>query len=353
MADLQFEQVNKIYSSGVHALKGVSFTAYDGEFVVIVGPSGCGKTTILRLIAGLEEVTDGEILLDGNLTDVSVKDRNFAMVFQNYALYPHMTVRQNIALGCDLKKQDKESTQKKVQEIARVLGIEDCLDRRPNQLSGGQKQRTALGRAIASDPRIFLFDEPLSNLDPSLRGQTRRELKALHGKLNKTFIYVTHDKTEAMTMADRLIIMREGKIVQNDAPATVYAQPADTFVAEFMDPDINFMQGECHEKEGTYLVKTDHFEFESTAVSCTGRVTLAMRGVDFCFDEKPCSIKIDGTITAMDNLGDEIKVTVLSKLGKSLLVRANSDFSKMVGESIRIWIDADKILVFDGDGKRI
>ncbi len=355
MADLEFIKVNKIYSSGVHALKDVSFRVGDGEFVVIVGPSGCGKTTVLRLIAGLEELTGGEILLGGeSLAGVRVKDRNLAMVFQNYALYPHMSVYDNMALGLRLRGKRAEADVR-VREVAEMLGLSECLDRRPGQLSGGQKQRTALGRAIISQPRLFLFDEPLSNLDPSLRSETRRELTALHQKLKTTFIYVTHDKTEAMTMADRLIVMNDGRIVQNDTPINVYSMPADTFTARFMDPDMNFIKGELQGRDGKRIVKTDLFEliFPKDYGSDNEEFTVGIRETDLSLTPICGGVEINGTLIAEENLGDGIRLTVLTKNGIELLVSGGKETGAKRGEGLRLWLDPKKALLFDKEQRLI
>jgi len=356
MAKLQLKKVNKIYSSGVHAVKDVSFVAQEGEFIVIIGPSGCGKTTILRLIAGLEELTSGEILLnEENISRKSVQERNLAMVFQNYALFPHMSVYDNIAIGIKFKNKDKQIIDKKVREIAFSLGLDKCLERKPNQLSGGQKQRTALGRAIISDAKIFLFDEPLSNLDQSLRGEMRREIVSLHDKLKTTFVYVTHDKTEAMTMADRLIVMEDGVIVQNDTPLNIYSRPKNMFVARFLDADINFIDGELYQKQGNVWLKTVLFDIElkQNIANYIGKVTVAFRGIDIVKKEKitneELSIKIDGVVNSYENLGDQIKFSVITSSGNELLVTAEKDDDAVKGKPQTLYINQQSLLIFDKD----
>jgi len=245
MAKVTVTNVNKVYDNGFQAVKNACFVAEDKEFVVLVGPSGCGKTTILRMIAGLETITGGEIAIgDKVVNNVLPKDRDIAMVFQNYALYPHMTVYENMAFALKLRKESKASIDKKVQHAADLLGIQSMLKSRPGQLSGGQRQRVALGRAIVRNPKVFLFDEPLSNLDAKLRVQMRSEIVKLHQQLQNTMVYVTHDQVEAMTMADKIVVMKDGVIQQIDLPLTVYNKPTNLFVAGFIgSPAINIVSG--------------------------------------------------------------------------------------------------------------
>ncbi len=242
MASVDVEQVDKFYGS-TQVLFGVDVGIEDGEFVVLVGPSGCGKSTLLRMIAGLEEISDGHIQIGGRVVNnMPPKDRDIAMVFQNYALYPHMTVQNNMAFSLKLAKASKDEIKKRVDRAAQILGLESYLDRYPRQLSGGQRQRVAMGRAIVRDPQVFLFDEPLSNLDAKLRVQMRSEIKELHLRLQTTSIYVTHDQIEAMTMADRIVVMHDGIVEQNGAPLDLYDHPANLFVAGFIgSPAMNFI----------------------------------------------------------------------------------------------------------------
>ncbi|HQQ17425.1 MAG TPA: sn-glycerol-3-phosphate ABC transporter ATP-binding protein UgpC, partial [Fervidobacterium sp.] len=245
MAQVVLEHVWKVYEGKVEAVKDANFVVEDKEFLVLLGPSGCGKTTTLRMIAGLEEITKGEIKIDGRVVnDVEPKDRDIAFVFQNYALYPHMTVYDNMAFGLKLRKVPKNEIDERVHEAAKILEIESLLDRKPRQLSGGQRQRVAVGRAIVRHPKVFLFDEPLSNLDAKLRVQMRSELKKLHARLEATIVYVTHDQVEAMTMADKIVIMKDGVIQQIGTPYEVYNRPANMFVAGFIgSPAMNFIEG--------------------------------------------------------------------------------------------------------------
>ena len=245
MSNVILKNVKKVYDNNKVVINNVNLEIKDKEFVVLVGASGCGKSTLLRMIAGLESISDGEIYIgDKKVNDVPPKDRDIAFVFQSYALYPHMTVRENIAFGLKMRKVPKAEIEKKVQEAAKILNLGEYLDRKPKQLSGGQRQRVALGRAIVRNPKVFLMDEPLSNLDAKLRVQMRSEIKKLHKKLQTTFIYVTHDQTEALTMGDRIVVLNNGNIQQVDTPQQIYDNPKNTFVASFIgSPQMNFING--------------------------------------------------------------------------------------------------------------
>ena len=251
MASLSLRHIYKKYPGGVTAVSDFCLEIRDTEFIIFVGPSGCGKSTTLRMIAGLEEITEGELFIgDKLMNDVAPKDRDIAMVFQNYALYPHMTVFDNMAFGLKLRKIPKETIKRKVDEAARILGISHLLDRYPKALSGGQKQRVALGRAIVRDPKVFLLDEPLSNLDAKLRAEMRAEITKLHHKLGTTFVYVTHDQVEAMTMATRIVVMKDGIIQQVDTPQNLYDKPCNKFVAGFIGtPQMNFINGKLEKRD--------------------------------------------------------------------------------------------------------
>ena len=245
MSNVVLKNVTKIYENKNKVIDNISLEIKDKEFIVLVGASGCGKSTLLRMIAGLEDISEGEIYIgDKKVNDVHPKDRDIAFVFQSYALYPHMTVRENIAFGLKMRKIDKATIEKKVQEAADILDLGPYLDRKPKQLSGGQRQRVALGRAIVRNPKVFLMDEPLSNLDAKLRVQMRSEIKKLHERLQTTFIYVTHDQTEALTMGDRIVVLDKGIIQQVDSPEEIYNNPSNTFVAGFVgSPQMNFIDG--------------------------------------------------------------------------------------------------------------
>ena len=247
MASLSMKNICKVYPNGFEAVKDFNLEVEDQEFIIFVGPSGCGKSTTLRMIAGLEEISSGEFCIDGKLmNDVEPKDRDIAMVFQNYALYPHMTVFDNMAFGLKLRKVPKDEIKKKVEEAARILDLDKLLDRKPKALSGGQRQRVAMGRAIVRNPKVFLMDEPLSNLDAKLRVQMRSEIAALHDRLKATIIYVTHDQTEAMTLGTRIVVLKDGVIMQVDSPQTLYNEPNNLFVAGFIgSPQMNFVDAVC------------------------------------------------------------------------------------------------------------
>jgi multiple sugar transport system ATP-binding protein len=257
MAEVVLENVNKVYPGNVRAVIDVNLKIEDREFIVLVGPSGCGKTTTLRMVAGLEEISSGSIFIDGKkINDVPPKDRDIAMVFQNYALYPHMSVYKNMAFGLKLRKFPKEEIDKRVKDAAEILGITPYLDRKPKALSGGQRQRVAVGRAIVRKPKAFLFDEPLSNLDAKMRVQMRTEISKLHTRLASTMIYVTHDQVEAMTMGDRIVVMKDGVILQVDSPIALYDNPSTMFVAGFIgSPPMNFFHGTIQQHSGGLLFK--------------------------------------------------------------------------------------------------
>ena len=257
MASVSLNHIYKVYAGGVTAVSDFCLDIEDKEFIVLVGPSGCGKSTTLRMVAGLEEISEGELYIGDKLVnDVAPKDRDIAMVFQNYALYPHMTVYDNMAFGLKLRKTPKEEIKRRVNEAARILGIEFLLNRKPKALSGGQRQRVAIGRAIVRSPRVFLMDEPLSNLDAKLRNQMRAEIIKLRQRIDTTFIYVTHDQTEAMTLGDRIVIMKDGFIQQIGTPQEVFDHPANIFVAGFIGmPQMNFFEGQLVAEDGKYTVK--------------------------------------------------------------------------------------------------
>ncbi|HZK10280.1 MAG TPA: sn-glycerol-3-phosphate ABC transporter ATP-binding protein UgpC, partial [Clostridia bacterium] len=256
MAEISIKNLTKVYDNGFKAVKSIDLDIKDQEFMVLVGPSGCGKSTVLRMIAGLEEITSGELRIGGErMNEVDPRDRNIAMVFQNYALYPHMSVYDNMAFGLKLKKLDKAEIKKRIEEAARALDIENQLSKKPKLLSGGQRQRVALGRAIVRNPRVFLMDEPLSNLDAKLRVQMRAELIKLHEELKTTFVYVTHDQTEAMTMGSRICVLKDGEIQQVATPEEIYNKPDNLFVASFIgSPQMNFYKGELIKEGGDYFL---------------------------------------------------------------------------------------------------
>lgn len=343
MAGLSLKGINKIYPNGFHAVKGIDLEIADKEFLVFVGPSGCGKTTSLRMIAGLEEVSEGELYIgDTVVNDVLPKDRNIAMVFQNYALYPHMTVYDNMAFGLKLRKMPKDEIKGKVEKAARILGIESLLDRRPKQLSGGQRQRVALGRAIVRDPEVFLMDEPLSNLDAKLRVQMRAELIKLHQELDTTFIYVTHDQTEAMTMGTRICVMNNGLIQQVDTPREIYNNPANMFVASFIGaPQMNFFDGKVIEEGGKLFAQYETYRRELPVEKAAKIKEANMLGKNVVIGCRPEDIELDGAegfeaeIDVLELLGSETYI-YFKAFGKTFIAKEGKHFTKTRGDKIKV-----------------
>ena len=358
MAKVLLRNLTKKFDD-VIAVKDVNLEIDDREFVVLVGPSGCGKTTTLRMIAGLEEITEGEIFVnDRMVNDIAPKNRNIAMVFQTYALYPHMKVFDNIAFALKMRKMRKEEQQKLVNEAAEILGITDLLDRKPKQLSGGQRQRVALGRAIVRKPDIFLFDEPLSNLDAKLRVQTRTELIKLHGRLQSTSIYVTHDQVEAMTMGDRIVVMNDGLIQQVGSPLELYDKPVNLFVAGFIgSPAMNFLPCQIVEENGRIFVDTGGFEIllpESMAAQVK-----ATSEKEFIFGVRPEDITKKGAEEkpSEKSANFKAKVNVIETLGKETYLDITSGENTMTAivspntpvtphETIDLKINMNKIHLF-------
>ena len=316
MASVEMKNVNKVYEGKVTAIQNANLFIQDKEFVVLVGPSGCGKSTLLRMIAGLEEITAGEIYIDGKLVNlVAPKDRDIAMVFQNYALYPHMTVFDNMAFGLKLRKFPKKEIKERVQEAARILDIESYLDRKPKALSGGQRQRVALGRAIVRKPKVFLFDEPLSNLDAKLRIRMRIFIRKIQQEFNITSVYVTHDQEEAMTLSDRIVVMNQGEIEQIGTPQEIYARPRTKFVADFIGKQTNFLTGRVvgtadGRQEVEFWNKT--FSFKGYDHLKRGdEVTLVIRPemIELSAQEGIC----DGEVTLVTYLGSEVNYEVTTQ----------------------------------------
>lgn len=352
--------VSKTYDGGVEAVRDVNLDIEDGEFVVLVGPSGCGKSTTLRMIAGLEEITSGEIAIgDVVVNDVAPKDRDIAMVFQNYALYPHMTVFKNMAFGLTLRKIPKKEIKDRVHTTAKILGIEELLHRKPKALSGGQRQRVALGRAIVRDPQVFLFDEPLSNLDAKLRVQMRAEIGKLHTRLGTTMIYVTHDQVEAMTMGDRIVVMLDGEIQQVAQPKALYEKPVNMFVAGFIgSPPINFINGTIVEEGGRLRFKdennalvldVDRAHYESIDPYVKKDIVLGIRSEMF-MDNDSQVMNEGGSVVAnvdvVEPLGSETYLYVSA--GKTTLTaRIQSDTLPEVNKSLVLDVDMTKVHYFD------
>lgn len=357
MLSLSLRNINKIYEGGIQAVNNFNLDIKYNEFIIIVGPSGCGKSTALRMIAGLEEITSGELYIDGVLmNNVEPKDRNIAMVFQNYALYPHMTVKQNMSYALRINKTPAFEIEEKVQNAAQILGLEEVLERKPKALSGGQRQRVALGRAIVRNPRVFLMDEPLSNLDAKLRVQTRAEIIRLHERLNTTFVYVTHDQTEAMTMGDRIVIMNGGVIQQVDTPHNVYFYPENLFVAGFIgSPQMNFVYATVKKTNNGYSLV--FLENELPLENSLGLLVeekgylnqsliLGIRPEHIYLEPKNNDLKVKATIDLVELLGSEKHLHVL--VGSSrLLAKISSDYPVKSRQEITLFFDQEKLHFFD------
>ncbi len=363
MADLQLKGIYKRYAGNVTAVSDFTLDIEDKEFIILVGPSGCGKSTTLRMIAGLEEISEGELYIGGQLVnDVAPKDRDIAMVFQNYALYPHMTVYENMAFGLKLRKTPKAEIERRVKEAAKILDIEHLLDRKPKALSGGQRQRVALGRAIVRDPKVFLMDEPLSNLDAKLRVAMRTEINKLHKRLQTTFIYVTHDQTEAMTMGTRIVVMKDGIIQQVDTPANLYTKPYNMFVAGFIgSPQMNFINANLVQKDdGLYA----EFNGESIRIPegkasreeikpyIGKEVVIGIRPEDLHDDEAYVStcpndiVKANVDVTEMMGAETYLYLTIA---GKPFVARVNQRSTSKIGDKIDVAFDTNKLHIFDKD----
>ena len=364
MASLSLKGIGKRYPNGFEAVKDFNLEIEDQEFIIFVGPSGCGKSTTLRMIAGLEEITTGDLFIDGKrMNEVEPKDRDIAMVFQNYALYPHMTVFDNMAFGLKLRKVPKEEIEQKVLEAAKILDLEQLLDRRPKALSGGQRQRVAMGRAIVRNPKVFLMDEPLSNLDAKLRAQMRVELAKLHKELKTTVIYVTHDQTEAMTLGTKIIVMKDGVVQQADTPERIYRHPANKFVAGFIGaPSMNFMETMVMERNGAVYLEADggvtlRAKGENEMVlrrAYLGKmVILGLRPEDLqdettasahriCYEENQLKAFVD----LREMIGAEAYLHM--NTGKNLITaRVPSEVPVTVKESITLYADMEKAQIFD------
>lgn len=361
MANLALKNIYKIYPGNVTAVRDFNLDIEDKEFIVFVGPSGCGKSTTLRMIAGLEEISQGELFIGDKLVnDVAPKDRDIAMVFQNYALYPHMSVFDNMAFGLKLRKVPKAEIEKKVREAAKSLDIEHLLDRKPKALSGGQRQRVALGRAIVREPKVFLMDEPLSNLDAKLRVQMRTEISKLHKKLETTFIYVTHDQTEAMTMGSRIVVMKDGVIQQVDTPQKIYDHPANIFVAGFIgSPQMNFIDAKVEEKGGNVILAFEEDsvvlpEDKAAIVKKGGyvgkEVIMGIRPENIDDNEDFIARHQDSVVSASvevtELMGAETYI-YLAKGKANLVARVDGSSKAKAGDVLKVALDTTKIHVFD------
>ena len=365
MASLSLKGIGKRYPNGFEAVKDFNLEIEDQEFIIFVGPSGRGKSTTLRMIAGLEEITTGDLFIDGKrMNEVEPKDRDIAMVFQNYALYPHMTVFDNMAFGLKLRKVPKEEIEQKVLEAAKILDLEPLLDRRPKALSGGQRQRVAMGRAIVRNPKVFLMDEPLSNLDAKLRVQMRAEIASLHQRLGATIIYVTHDQTEAMTLGTRIVVLKDGVIQQVDTPKKLYNEPQNLFVAGFIgSPQMNFIDAVCkvHGEE----VRLEFGDFSIVLPPQKAKklidggyadktVVMGIRPDDI--DDSQIQIEtygdtvIEADVTGYELLGSEV-LLYYTVAGVNMTARVDARTTAKIGDHIRLALDPEKIHVFDKESE--
>ncbi|GGB93983.1 maltose/maltodextrin import ATP-binding protein MalK [Marinobacterium zhoushanense] len=357
MSSIEFVKLEKVYKglSDFCAVKGVDLQINEGEFVVFVGPSGCGKSTLLRMIAGLEDISGGELYFgDRCVNDLSPKERGIGMVFQSYALYPHMSVFDNMAFGLTLEKGSRETIKEKVEEVARILQIDHLLDRKPKALSGGQRQRVAIGRAIVRQPNVFLFDEPLSNLDASLRVQMRIEITKLHQRLKTTSIYVTHDQVEAMTMADKIVVLNQGRIMQVGSPLQIYNEPANTFVAGFMgSPTMNFIDVEA---------KDDQLSLRNGQASrsfpmpfhYSGQATLGIRPEHIELQPQADAIPVETRICVVEHLGNETLLYLTTDLCEQpLVVAVSGETSPEIGSALSIYLPLERCHLFDARGDAV
>ena len=359
MADLSLRNVYKTYPGGFQAVTDFNLEIEDKEFIILVGPSGCGKTTTLRMIAGLEDITGGEVYIGGRLVnDVQPKDRDIAMVFQNYALYPHMTVFKNMAFGLKIRKVPDAEIKRRVDEAAQILDIAHLLERKPKALSGGQRQRVALGRAIVREPKVFLFDEPLSNLDAKLRSQMRTEIQKLHKKLGTTFIYVTHDQVEAMTMGDKIVVMKDGLVQQVDTPQNLYTKPCNVFVAGFIgSPQMNFIDATLKTKGDSIFVSFDKYEVEipqskakpsDVADFIDKEVVIGIRPENLSDSTGVYQYEatLDAEVDVTELMGAETYI-YMTVFGTPMNARVEGAAKARHGDSIKITMDVNKLHCFD------
>ena len=363
MAQVVFKNVNKIFDKNVAAVKDANLEVNDKELVVLVGPSGCGKSTFLRLVAGLEEITSGEIYIDDRLVnDVPPKDRDIAMVFQNYALYPHMSVFDNMAFGLKMRKFPKNEIRERVGEAAQILDVAHLLKRKPKALSGGQRQRVALGRALVRKPKVFLFDEPLSNLDAKLRAQMRAEISKLHSRLGATMIYVTHDQVEAMSMGERIVVLKDGLIQQIDTPLHLYENPTNKFVAGFIgSPAMNFFEGYIKSEGGLFFQNTDMniritSEMETTLGPYVGkRIVFGIRPEHISYASTASDLtdeaKVKASLDVYEPLGSEVYL-YLGIGGRIFIARTEMETIPKAGAEVEMAFDMSKAHFFDSETER-
>ncbi|MDR6817672.1 sn-glycerol 3-phosphate transport system ATP-binding protein [Neorhizobium sp. 2083] len=347
MARIELKDVRKVYGGNIEAIKGVSLDIEDGEMIVLVGPSGCGKSTLLRMVAGLEGISSGEVTIaDKRVNELEPAERDIAMVFQNYALYPHMTVRQNLAYGLRNRNTPKDEIDRRITEAARALEIEPFLERKPRQLSGGQRQRVAMGRAIVRKPAAFLFDEPLSNLDAKLRVQMRVEIRRLQRSLATTSIYVTHDQMEAMTLADRLVVLNAGRIEQVGTPIELYEKPATTFVATFIgSPSMNLMK----------LGQDSGWKMSADGQLPKGAATIGIRPEDIVIanGHAPGPVRADVQVAAVELVGAESYVHALTADASPVVFRVAGRSGIQIGDSMGLTADPSRFHLFDAAGRRV
>jgi multiple sugar transport system ATP-binding protein len=375
MAAIQLEHLTKIFPGGIVAVDDVDLRVEDGEFLVLVGPSGCGKSTLLRMIAGLEDASEGRIAIGGtDVTELAPRRRDIAMVFQSYALYPHMSVRKNIGYGLKVRRTPKAEARRRVEEVAALLGLEDLLDRRPAQLSGGQRQRVAMGRAIVREPKAFLMDEPLSNLDAKLRVGMRASLAQLHARLGVTTVYVTHDQTEAMTLGQRVAVLRDGRVLQVDTPQTLYREPADLFVAGFIGtPAMNLVEARLDGDDIVFGRNRVALDSAQRPPARDGRIVLGIRPE--AFEEaafaRPGLPTLDATVTVVEELGADVHVffpvdaapagdakaasgqaELLVGAGTLFTARVEPRTTVRVGDQLRLAVDPVRFHFFDPESGR-
>lgn len=362
MASVQLVNLNKIYGEGtkqpVHILHDVNLDITDGEFVVFVGPSGCGKSTLLRCIAGLEEISSGDLNIAGErVNDRTPKERGIGMVFQSYALYPHMSVYHNMAFGLELAGMPKDQIRTHVTAVAKTLQLDHLLDRKPKALSGGQRQRVAIGRAIVREPKVFLFDEPLSNLDAALRVQMRIEIARLHGELKNTMVYVTHDQVEAMTLANKIVVLNAGRVEQVGAPLELYHRPANTFVAGFIgSPKMNFIEVETENATDTSVtlkLGDQKMTLARKASELSGKATLGIRPEHFTVDGTG-DLFIESKVSVVEHLGDQCMLYMeLDGMDGPLVAVADGDFMAQKGDVIKLGIPVGRSHLFDQNEQRV
>jgi len=361
MAEVKLINIEKEYEGGVKAVKNLSLFIKDKEFVVLVGPSGCGKSTTLRMIAGLEEISSGELYIDEKeVSQLHPKKREIAMVFQNYALYPHMTVYENMAFGLKIKHVKKEEIKERVLAAAKILELENLLKKRPGEMSGGQRQRVAIGRAIVRKPKVFLFDEPLSNLDAKLRGQMRSEIAKLHKLLKTTIIYVTHDQVEAMTLGNRIAVLNKGKLEQFDTPMNLYRNPVNKFVAGFIGtPPMNFINGKIiEEKEQLFFIdESKKLKFEISNLNFkqlegykNKEIVLGFRAQHLNTQHTPEKLAVSGIVDSIELLGSEQYLTILA-FNKSIVSRILAQKTYQINDSVTLYLNLQKIYFFDKDSE--